>query len=127
MQLDQCCFVVPPANNNLFPSYPCLPKSPDNQGRKVSDTEHFLPRCTNLYLLVYLTDHSVIDRLLPHIKGNVGFVFTKEDLTEVRDMLLANKVSNWVYLVNLSRLFSRCRLGYNAARVVLHCRSPCKH
>uniref|UniRef100_A0A8C6UD80 Large ribosomal subunit protein uL10 n=1 Tax=Neogobius melanostomus TaxID=47308 RepID=A0A8C6UD80_9GOBI len=27
-----------------------------------------------------------------HIKGNVGFVFTKEDLTEVRDMLLANKV-----------------------------------
>lgn len=32
-------------------------------------------------------------RLLPHIKGNVGFVFTKEDLTEVRDLLLANKVS----------------------------------
>uniref|UniRef100_A0A8C6SNM0 Large ribosomal subunit protein uL10 n=1 Tax=Neogobius melanostomus TaxID=47308 RepID=A0A8C6SNM0_9GOBI len=31
-------------------------------------------------------------KLLPHIKGNVGFVFTKEDLTEVRDMLLANKV-----------------------------------
>lgn len=31
-------------------------------------------------------------RLLPHIKGNVGFVFTKEDLTEIRDLLLANKV-----------------------------------
>lgn len=31
-------------------------------------------------------------RLLPHIRGNVGFVFTKEDLTEIRDMLLANKV-----------------------------------
>merc|ERR1712168_312473 len=29
---------------------------------------------------------------LPHIKGNVGFVFTKEDLAEIRDMLLANKV-----------------------------------
>nr|KAF6341538.1 hypothetical protein mMyoMyo1_011954 [Myotis myotis] len=27
-----------------------------------------------------------------HIRGNVGFVFTKEDLTEIRDMLLANKV-----------------------------------
>lgn len=32
-------------------------------------------------------------RLLPHIKGNVGFVFTKEDLAEVRDLLLANKVT----------------------------------
>lgn len=30
--------------------------------------------------------------MLPHIRGNVGFVFTKEDLTEIRDMLLANKV-----------------------------------
>merc|ERR1712154_761239 len=28
----------------------------------------------------------------PFIKMNVGFVFTKEDLIEVRDMLLANKV-----------------------------------
>lgn len=100
MQLVQCCFVVPPANNNLFPSYPCLPKSPVNQGRKVSDTER-LSSCTDVYLRVYLTAYFVIDRLLPHIKGNVGFVFTKEDLTEVRDMLLANKVSNWVYLVNL--------------------------
>merc|ERR1712158_319026 len=27
-----------------------------------------------------------------HIKGNVGFVFTKEDLVTIRDMLLANKV-----------------------------------
>lgn len=34
----------------------------------------------------------MFDRLLPHIKGNVGFVFTKEDLAEVRDMLLENKV-----------------------------------
>merc|ERR1711978_802713 len=31
-------------------------------------------------------------RLLPFIKMNVGFVFTKEDLVEIRDMLLANKV-----------------------------------
>lgn len=37
------------------------------------------------------------DRLLPHIKGNVGFVFTKEDLAEVRDLLLANKVTMKIY------------------------------
>jgi len=33
-----------------------------------------------------------LERLLPHIKQNVGFVFTKAELTEVRDLLLANKV-----------------------------------
>jgi large subunit ribosomal protein LP0 len=32
-----------------------------------------------------------LEKLLPHIKMNVGFVFTKEELTVVRDMLLANK------------------------------------
>jgi len=33
-----------------------------------------------------------LERLLPHIKQNVGFVFTKCELIEVRDLLLANKV-----------------------------------
>merc|ERR1712218_679268 len=33
-----------------------------------------------------------LELLLPYIVGNVGFVFTKEELVEVRDMLLANKV-----------------------------------
>merc|ERR1712042_422207 len=33
-----------------------------------------------------------LERLIPFIKMNVGFVFTKEDLIDVRDMLLANKV-----------------------------------
>merc|ERR1712061_578070 len=32
------------------------------------------------------------ERLLPHIKDNVGFVFTNQDLVHVRDLLLANKV-----------------------------------
>merc|ERR1712027_275082 len=32
-----------------------------------------------------------LEKLLPHIKMNVGFVFTKEELTVVRDLLLANK------------------------------------
>jgi large subunit ribosomal protein LP0 len=33
-----------------------------------------------------------LEKLLPCIKMNVGFVFTKEDLCEIRDLLLANKV-----------------------------------
>lgn len=43
-------------------------------------------------LLTFNGYFNDFDRLLPHIKGNVGFVFTKEDLAEIRDLLLANKV-----------------------------------
>ncbi|XP_025257042.1 60S acidic ribosomal protein P0-like isoform X2 [Theropithecus gelada] len=40
----------------------------------------------------HLENNPALEKLLPHIRGNVGFVFTKEDLSEIRDMLLANKV-----------------------------------
>merc|ERR1712203_301798 len=40
----------------------------------------------------HLEKNPDLERLLPFIKMNVGFVFTKEDLIGVRDMLLANKV-----------------------------------
>ncbi|ODV90164.1 hypothetical protein CANCADRAFT_101721 [Tortispora caseinolytica NRRL Y-17796] len=33
-----------------------------------------------------------LERLLPHIRGNVGFVFTNGDLKQVRDKLLSNRV-----------------------------------
>jgi len=39
-----------------------------------------------------LPENPKLENLMNHIKGNVGFVFTKEDLVSVRDMLLANKV-----------------------------------
>lgn len=38
-----------------------------------------------------LQKHPQLEKLLPHLVGNVGFVFTNEDLTEVRDILLSNK------------------------------------
>ncbi|XP_041472756.1 60S acidic ribosomal protein P0-like [Lytechinus variegatus] len=34
-----------------------------------------------------------LEKLLPHMKGNVGFVFTKGDLLEVRELILSNKVA----------------------------------
>jgi len=40
----------------------------------------------------HLESNPDLERLLPHIKMNVGFVFTNEELISVRDMLLANKV-----------------------------------
>merc|ERR1711946_78717 len=40
----------------------------------------------------HLENNPHLKKLLPHIKGNVGFVFTNNDLVEVRDKLLDNKV-----------------------------------
>jgi large subunit ribosomal protein LP0 len=40
----------------------------------------------------HLGQNPKLEQLLPHIVGNVGFVFTKEELIDIRDMLLENKV-----------------------------------
>jgi len=40
----------------------------------------------------HLAQNPKLENLMNHIRGNVGFVFTKEDLVSIRDMLLANKV-----------------------------------
>jgi large subunit ribosomal protein LP0 len=36
---------------------------------------------------------SDIERILPYVKGNVGFVFTNEDLKDIRSQILANRVA----------------------------------
>jgi large subunit ribosomal protein LP0 len=43
----------------------------------------------------FIQDGSMaeLDRLLPHVKGNVGFVFTNSDLKETRDKILSNRVA----------------------------------
>ena len=40
-----------------------------------------------------LSERPQFERFLPHVKGNVGFVFTNSDLKEVRDTILENKVA----------------------------------
>ncbi|KAG7089703.1 60s acidic ribosomal protein P2 [Marasmius oreades] len=40
-----------------------------------------------------LAESPQFERLLPHVKGNIGFVFTNGDLKEVRDVITANKVA----------------------------------
>jgi len=40
----------------------------------------------------HLDGNPALEKLLPHIKGNVGFVFTNLDLTDIRDKILENKV-----------------------------------
>jgi len=44
-------------------------------------------------LRTILADSPQFERLLPHIRGNIGFVFTSHDLKEVREIILANKVA----------------------------------
>jgi len=41
----------------------------------------------------FLADSPEYERLLPFVKGNVGFVFTNSDLKTIRDKILANKVA----------------------------------
>jgi len=41
----------------------------------------------------FVADTPEYERLLPYVKGNVGFVFTNNDLKTIRDKILANKVA----------------------------------
>jgi len=41
----------------------------------------------------HLDNNPALEKILPHIRGNVGFVFTKGDLTEVRQIIMDNKVA----------------------------------
>lgn len=41
----------------------------------------------------HLDKNPAIEKILPHLKGNVGLVFTKGDLTEIRDKINDNKVA----------------------------------
>ncbi|KAK4896703.1 ribosomal protein P0 (A0) (L10E) [Elasticomyces elasticus] len=41
----------------------------------------------------FIADNPEYERLLPHVKGNVGFVFTNADLKETREQILSNRVA----------------------------------
>lgn len=41
----------------------------------------------------FQADSPEYERLLPFVKGNVGFVFTNSDLKSTRDKILSNKVA----------------------------------
>lgn len=44
-------------------------------------------------LRTVLSESPQFERLLPHVRGNIGFVFASGDLKEVRDIIVANKVA----------------------------------
>jgi len=44
-------------------------------------------------LKTFLVDTPEYERLLPFVRGNIGFVFTNNELKSIRDKILANKVA----------------------------------
>lgn len=44
-------------------------------------------------LRMVLAEKPIYERLLPHVKGNIGFVFTSGDLKDVRKNILENRVA----------------------------------
>lgn len=41
----------------------------------------------------HIENNPNLEKLLPYIKGNVGLVFTKDELTDIRDLISQNKVA----------------------------------
>jgi len=89
---------------NLLDEYPkCFIVGADNVGSKQMQQIRISLRGQAVVLMGkntmmrkairgHMENNPNLERLLPHIKQNVGFVFTKEDLSHVRDLLLSNKV-----------------------------------
>lgn len=44
-------------------------------------------------LRTILSENPQFERLLPHVRGNIGFVFTDNDLKEIREIIVANKIA----------------------------------
>jgi len=88
---------------NLLEEYPkCFIVGADNVGSKQMQEIRIALRGKAVVLMGkntmmrkairgYMEKNPDLERLLPHIKMNVGFVFTKEELVTIRDLLLANK------------------------------------
>ncbi|XP_034233399.1 60S acidic ribosomal protein P0 [Thrips palmi] len=88
----------------LLDEYPkCFIVGADNVGSKQMQQIRMSLRGTAVVLMGkntmmrkairgHLERNPALERILPHIRGNVGFVFTRSDLVEVRDKLVENKV-----------------------------------
>ncbi|KAI9634380.1 putative 60S acidic ribosomal protein P0 [Dioszegia hungarica] len=44
-------------------------------------------------LRVILPEFPQFEKLMPHVRGNIGFVFTSSDLKDIREIIVSNKVA----------------------------------
>lgn len=61
--------------------------------RSIRENANLLMGKNTMVRRVIRASYPELHTLLPHIKGNVGFVFTNADLSEVRNQLLALRVA----------------------------------
>uniref|UniRef100_T1DFZ6 Large ribosomal subunit protein uL10 n=1 Tax=Anopheles aquasalis TaxID=42839 RepID=T1DFZ6_ANOAQ len=88
----------------LLDEYPkCFIVGADNVGSRQMQTIRMSLRGSAIVLMGkntmmrkairgHLENNQSLEKLLAHIKGNVGFVFTKGDLADIRDKLTESKV-----------------------------------
>lgn len=93
-----------PCHQELLDEYPkCFIVGADNVGSKQMQQIRMSMRGTGVVLMGkntmmrkairgHLENNPNLEKLLPFIRGNVGFVFTKGDLNEIRDKLVDSKV-----------------------------------
>lgn len=91
----------------LLDEYPrCLLVSADNVGSKQMQSIRASLRNEEAGLILFgkntmmrkairghLENNPQLEKLLPHLKGNIGFVFTKCDLSETREKVLKHRVA----------------------------------
>ncbi|GMF01784.1 unnamed protein product [[Candida] boidinii] len=41
----------------------------------------------------FIAENPDFEKLLPFVRGNIGFIFTNADLKTIRDVIIANKVA----------------------------------
>lgn len=90
---------------NLLDEYPrCFLVGVDNVGSKQMQHIRIALRGIAVVLMgkntmmrkairSHLENNPALEKLLPHIKGNVGFVFTKGELTDIRQVIDEQKVA----------------------------------
>jgi len=90
---------------NLLDEYPrCFLVGADNVGSKQMQQIRIALRGHGVVLMGkntmmrkairgHMENNPALEKLLPHIKGNVGFVFTKGELTDIRTIIDDNKVA----------------------------------
>lgn len=90
---------------NLLDEYPrCFLVGVDNVGSKQMQQIRIALRGEGVVLMgkntmmrkairSHLENNAALEKLLPHLKGNVGFVFTKGELTDIRTTIDDNKVA----------------------------------
>jgi hypothetical protein len=54
--------------------------------------------CMRKAIRGHLDQNPSLEKILPCIRGNVGFVFTSEELTDIRELIQANKVGRVEYV-----------------------------